>query len=233
MCYALLSVSLLRYNWCCVCVLGGEALWLPCHFLHPLPNDQRGIEDLFYLYNDPSYFQDMLNVVREQRPTYNNAVASSSQLISQVKLLYYRLFMALYQLTGTCVDLVMVNGSWTESHMRNIWWFKRERIVKVFPPCNTEFWKHCRTNTSEMTAREGEDSDEYVMVKAESNVATAAPITVVSLGQFRPEKDHILQVRCALRLVQSVSDHCLQSISPLFGVISSVRDSLLFLSTLY
>lgn len=61
----------------------------------------------------------------------------------------------------------MVNSSWTRSHVSDIW--KSPVIHTVYPPCDvTEFSK--------------------LPLGANKNRH------VVSVGQFRPEKDHQLQV---------------------------------------
>ena len=36
-----------------------------------------------------------------------------------------------------CVQVVMVNSSWTRKHVRQLWW-KLEDPKRVYPPCNTK-----------------------------------------------------------------------------------------------
>lgn len=60
--------------------------------------------------------------VREMRPSYNNDHRiASSQSVSTVKLLYYRLLGYFFSLTGYAVDLAFVNSTWTERHMLEMW----------------------------------------------------------------------------------------------------------------
>ncbi len=47
---------------------------------------------------------------------------------SFAKLVYYRIFAALYGFVGRFADLVMVNSSWTSAHIASIW--------KARPRCN-------------------------------------------------------------------------------------------------
>lgn len=146
----------------------------------------------------------MLNKVREQRPSYNNASAiTSSVSVSRLKLAYYQLFARAYSFVGSCADSVMVNSSWTRAHIAELWGYNdREKQLSaaatqtqkaptstrakvaasantlhlVYPPCNTtDLHKNLTLRRPERTAR-GER-------------------LVVSIGQFRPEKDHFLQLQ--------------------------------------
>jgi alpha-1,2-mannosyltransferase len=66
--------------------------------------------------------QDMLNKVREMRPSYNNDQRiATSRGVSSVKLFYYEILGYLYSLTGYAVDLAFVNSTWTEHHMMQMW----------------------------------------------------------------------------------------------------------------
>ena len=122
----------------------------------------------------------MLQRVREQRPQYNNDVRiSSSVTISIVKLVYYKIFAVFYSLAGHCAHLAFVNGSWTESHISGLWGTTTRkvnggeytpRLAKVFPPCNTE---------------------EFSLL----SLSEKREMIILSVGQFRPEKDHMLQIK--------------------------------------
>ena len=117
----------------------------------------------------------MLKRVREQRPTYNNnSRISSSSAISSLKLVYYQMFAVLYSIAGKCADKAIVNSSWTEGHIRQLWgsskWLPNTVIAKVFPPCNVEHF-------------------------SQVDISAVRQRSIVSVGQFRPEKDHMLQIR--------------------------------------
>lgn len=61
-----------------------------------------------------------------------------SSLLSALKLQYYRAFALAYGFAGRFADVVLVNSSWTEAHIRGLWrWTPPRRIHRVFPPCNT------------------------------------------------------------------------------------------------
>ena len=112
----------------------------------------------------------MLQLVIEQRPSYNNnASITRSATVSLLKRVYYRFFALAYSSSGRCVDLAMVNSSWTQTHIVDLWGYGTN-IVKVFPPCNTTEFRQIP-------------------------LAGRRQRVVLSVGQFRPEKDHMLQLK--------------------------------------
>ncbi|KAF3857199.1 hypothetical protein F7725_009058 [Dissostichus mawsoni] len=70
----------------------------------------------------PTISTDMLSVVRERNPRFNNAdYVSNSLFLSAFKVVYYCLLALLYGMAGSCSDLVMVNSSWTLDHILSLW----------------------------------------------------------------------------------------------------------------
>lgn len=126
----------------------------------------------------PTISTDMLQLVWERRRnSYNhNDSISESRIKTYVKLLYYFFFACLYGLTGSLAEVVLVNSSWTSAHIESLWkWSKwRKRIRLVYPPCRV---RSIKVNTKR----------EHV---------------IVSIGQFRPEKDHNLQIESFRLLLQ-------------------------------
>ena len=118
----------------------------------------------------PTISTDMLALVWSRRPTYNNdSQVTKSLLITYAKTLYYVLFAVAYGFVGSLAVLVMVNSTWTFYHIVSIWRGASKRIKIVFPPCDV-------TNLQNLPL-EGRN------------------LIVISIGQFRPEKDHALQIR--------------------------------------
>lgn len=76
----------------------------------------------------------------------------------------------------------MVNSSWTRKHIRQLWW-KLDEARRVFPPCNT---KSLQTLPLERPQK---------------------PLYIISVAQFRPEKDHALQLE-ALALARKNATRC-------------------------
>lgn len=74
----------------------------------------------------PTISTDMMNKVREQRPSYNNTnVITKSITISYIKLCYYKIFAMLYTWAGSYAQLVMVNSTWTMNHIKQLWFTKQ------------------------------------------------------------------------------------------------------------
>jgi len=117
----------------------------------------------------PTISTDMIGLVASGASTYNNqGDVAKSGLRTKVKLLYYKLFAWLYSRCGNRAEEVMVNSSWTFGHIDHLWAMKEHTTV-VFPPCNTDHLQKIPLgNRSQL---------------------------VISIAQFRPEKNHSLQLQ--------------------------------------
>lgn len=114
---------------------------------------------------------------------FNNAeYISSNPVLSIIKFIYYCVFAIFYGLSGSCSDVIMVNSTWTLDHILALWRAPHHTSV-VYPPCDVQaFLKVPLT----------EDSEDKKDKKCYS---------VVSVGQFRPEKNHQLQIRAFKKLL--------------------------------
>ncbi|XP_051914747.1 GDP-Man:Man(3)GlcNAc(2)-PP-Dol alpha-1,2-mannosyltransferase [Hippocampus zosterae] len=121
----------------------------------------------------PTISTDMLSVVRERNPRFNNpGYISDSLFLSAVKVVYYCLFSLLYGMAGSCSDLIMVNSSWTLEHILSLWQASNRTSV-VYPPCDVSAFL-------DIPLEEDEEQKCH---------------SIISIGQFRPEKDHQLQIK--------------------------------------
>ncbi|XP_017586742.1 PREDICTED: GDP-Man:Man(3)GlcNAc(2)-PP-Dol alpha-1,2-mannosyltransferase [Corvus brachyrhynchos] len=128
----------------------------------------------------PTISTDMLSVVRNQDTRFNNAAfITSSPLFSKFKLVYYYFFAFMYGLVGSCSDVVMVNSSWTLNHILSLWRAGACTSV-VYPPCDVQTFLDIPLEVEKSTS-------EY---------------SIVSVSQFRPEKDHPLQIRAFAKLLK-------------------------------
>ena len=168
-------------------LLGLEALWkfvpdvyidtMGYAFTYPIFRFIGGCKVGCYVHY-PTISTDMLVKVKKREATYNNsAVISQSAFLTNGKLMYYKLFAFLYGLVGKCSSVIMVNSSWTKDHIIEIW-NKQENTWIVYPPCDT----------SELSKLEN---------KSEKSVVKR----VISIGQFRPEKNHTLQIKSFKRFL--------------------------------
>lgn len=149
-----------------------------------------GVRTILAYVHYPTISTDMLRVVFERRPTsFQDGNQSSSILHAAIKCLYYTLFAVLYSLVGGCLcTCVLVNSTWTYQHIHSLWWYAAilDRIRIVYPPCGA-------LNETMMV-----DKGTSMEKKGSSSRARY----IISIGQFRPEKDHILQVRVMQSLLQ-------------------------------
>jgi len=115
----------------------------------------------------PAVSTDMLSFVRSGTAAHNNSgIIARSVLLTGIKVFYYRIFSYAYCLCGKCTHLVMVNSSWTSSHIMSIW--ARQDVHIVFPPAPVE------------------DLMKLPLNSRQNNI--------VSVAQFRPEKRHDFQI---------------------------------------
>ncbi|XP_057292295.1 GDP-Man:Man(3)GlcNAc(2)-PP-Dol alpha-1,2-mannosyltransferase-like [Hydractinia symbiolongicarpus] len=122
----------------------------------------------------PTISTDMLEKVNQREADFNNAqYISQSFLLSNLKNYYYKLFAFCYGFCGRCSDVVMVNSSWTHGHINALWKIPNQTSI-VFPPCDTK-------------ALEEISIDEMESQKVK-------PKQIISVAQFRPEKNHLMQL---------------------------------------
>lgn len=146
----------------------------------------------------PTISKDMLALVWQRRPSYNNnSKITSNTLYSYIKLLYYTLFAICYGIVGSLASLVMVNSTWTYNHIHSLWRFSSKQHI-VFPPCDT----------NDLSALSLDDRKNNI---------------IISIGQFRPEKDHELQIRSFSLLLQMLKQDGIDNINPKLILIGSCR----------
>ncbi|GFT14518.1 GDP-Man:Man(3)GlcNAc(2)-PP-Dol alpha-1,2-mannosyltransferase [Nephila pilipes] len=119
----------------------------------------------------PTISTDMLKNVQTRTVSINNRrYISNSKLFSYCKLIYYQIFAQLYGLVGRRADVIMVNSSWTRGHILQLW-KKPQLTFTVYPPC---------------------DVSEFNCIPLEEHDGKTH---ILSIAQFRPEKNHELQIR--------------------------------------
>ena len=128
----------------------------------------------------PTVSLDMIEKVRSCESSYNNSyIISQNKFLTSMKLNYYRLFAKLYGFAGRRNHVVMVNSTWTHDHIAKLW--RARNIYIIFPPCNT-------TSFVELSLQRRGNR-----------------FGIVSIGQFRPEKDHKLQLRILATFLRKLS----------------------------
>ncbi|XP_051882325.1 GDP-Man:Man(3)GlcNAc(2)-PP-Dol alpha-1,2-mannosyltransferase isoform X1 [Pristis pectinata] len=128
----------------------------------------------------PTISTDMLSVVKDRNPSFNNAAfISNNPILSNLKIVYYYIFAWLYGLVGSCSDVIMVNSTWTLNHILALW-KAGDRTHVVCPPC---------------------DVQTFLDIPLEDD-SKKTEHSIVSIAQFRPEKDHALQIKAFYRFLQ-------------------------------
>ncbi|XVE99795.1 hypothetical protein REPUB_Repub03eG0231700 [Reevesia pubescens] len=126
----------------------------------------------------PTISFDMISRVHQRSYMYNNdALIAKSLLVSSgsehvaIPVQNYLLYSFSLDVWngGSCAHLVMVNSSWTQSHIEKLWKIPK-RIKRVYPPCDTSGLQALSLERSVETPK------------------------IISVAQFRPEKAHGVQL---------------------------------------
>ena len=126
----------------------------------------------------PTISSDMLNRVEAKNSAFNNRqFIAKSQFLTKLKILYYRLFARLYSLSGRCACCVMVNSSWTQAHINELWSLTYRTKI-VYPPCDV-------IKFDTIFDHKKHDENFYI----------------ASVAQIRPEKNHQLQIRALAKFL--------------------------------
>jgi len=157
-------------------VLALEALFKLCpqvyidsmgySFSYPIFRFLAGCEVAAYVHY-PTISTDMVHKVEKGKTDFNNdSNISKSKIRTYLKLIYYYLYSLLYKMMGKIPSVIMVNPTWTYNHIKNLW--NPKDLVILYPPV---------------------DCNKYSKIKLGNRMRK-----VISIGQFRPEKNHLLQI---------------------------------------
>ena len=147
----------------------------------------------------PTISTDMLQLVWERRRTgtYNHqSYIAKSFITTYIKLFYYIWFAILYGCVGSLSTMVFVNSTWTYNHIASLWKYAayRKRIRIIYPPCSLP------SNDDESK------SSTLAMIRNDQR----EPI-ILSIGQFRPEKDHRLQIEAMAQYLRKYHPTCMEN----------------------
>ncbi|CED83419.1 Glycosyltransferase [Phaffia rhodozyma] len=129
----------------------------------------------------PTISTDMLERVRTRQATHTNTHVASSSIRSNLKLIYYRFFALLYTFALGLVGpqgVIWANSTWTKDHLVKL--LGEGNDVKIlYPPCETGALSALELDPGGNGQRER---------------------VILSLAQFRPEKDHPMQLHALAEL---------------------------------
>ncbi|EGN97922.1 glycosyltransferase family 4 protein [Serpula lacrymans var. lacrymans S7.3] len=141
----------------------------------------------------PTISTDMLARVRSRKRWHTNSdVISSSAVLSRGKLLYYRLFMYYYALSLRGASFIMVNSSWTKSHIDSVLQHSDpllDTLHALTPLLALRLLAPSRAPRSAKVVYPACDTREM----AKFGLGGRERV-VLSIAQFRPEKDHAAQL---------------------------------------
>ena len=126
----------------------------------------------------PFISNDMIQKL--QIKSYNNSgLIADNLVLRNFKIMYYKYLSKIYSFCGKCCDLAFTNSTWTNGHIVRSW-TECPSIKIVYPPCDlSPFISRIRIEHK----------------KTDS-------IKVLSLSQFRPEKNHRLQLEIAAQVLK-------------------------------
>ncbi len=61
------------------------------------------------------------NIENNKARFNNNKIIAKSKILSQAKIIYYKISIKLYEKMGDYVDLLYTNSTWTDTHIRRLW----------------------------------------------------------------------------------------------------------------
>ena len=123
---------------------------------------------------------------------------------------YWQAYAHLYSRSGSDVDIVMTNSSWTQAHIQSLWGPYRTKRRKahavevLFPPVAVE------------------DLEEAIELEGPKAISRGK--TLLYVAQFRPEKNHDLILRSFSKMLHSPTEPGTNGAAKLV-LIGSVRDS--------
>lgn len=141
----------------------------------------------------PTISTDMLESLDPTSPLGAHGVnaGQGSGAKGAVKRFYWKLFALAYAWTGTSVDVVMTNSTWTQNHIQKLWGPPRARAAKpnpiavVYPPVAvTELETEVDVSPASEARREK---------------------VLLYIAQFRPEKNHQLVLQAFAEFVRTGS----------------------------
>ena len=155
-----------------------------CPFVLPVGKFLTGAKVAAYIHY-PTMSNDMFAKIESRKADYNNReIFTKNSFLFAMKISYYKFFLFLYRACGWFTDIAVANSNWTGSRIEAVW--HRKKVDVLYPPAAIGSGDQIKDITA------GED-------KARRKV-------LVSLAQFRPEKNHRLQISVFAKVLAKVPD---------------------------
>ncbi|KAF5367020.1 hypothetical protein D9758_003860 [Tetrapyrgos nigripes] len=171
----------------------------------------------------PIIHEDMVSRVKSRKQWHTNTGRiANSEMLSSGKILYYRFLLYYYSLSLRRTSFIMVNSSWTQNHVNAIlnhsdWTF--DLIHLLIPPLGLiklflgyEWFSKKNGDGQPKDAPSGSSSGRrearIVYPPVDPKEMVKFPLegrekVILSLAQFRPEKDHPTQLGAFAKLLKA------------------------------
>ena len=159
-------------------------------FTYPIARYIYGCTVYAYVHY-PTISTDMLSRVSQQQNKYNT-------IKYNCKLLYYNIFAKLYRLVGSCSELNMCNSTWTYNHIIQLWSNPKHTHI-VYPPVDVSTLIELPLNKVRPFVENKRNS---LNDNSNNDITKYRHPIIVSIGQFRPEKNHSLQLHAFSSFLQ-------------------------------
>ncbi|CAG0916366.1 unnamed protein product [Notodromas monacha] len=162
----------------------------------------------------PTISSDMISKLDGREVAHNNRKwIAKNRILCELKQGYYVLFARIYGWMGRKADVCMVNSSWTKGHVDQLWWNDvgmRSRAALVHPPCNPERFSQLRRINFDAASDHSQDT-----------------CVIVSVAQFRPEKNHSLQLNAFREFLRALNEEPVDKLKaePKLVLIGGCRDN--------
>ncbi|KAK0540631.1 asparagine-linked glycosylation protein [Tilletia horrida] len=163
----------------------------------------------------PTISTDMLERVKSRTAGHtNDASVAGSTWKTHAKLIYYHLFASAYSFSLARANTIVANSSWTKAHLDTLLFGKphnkrAQPIPAVTGAADSAEARQDRVLRQALDARRGKKKREVEIVypPCDTTAFSAFPLEgpaegeereaglLVSLAQFRPEKEHATQIR--------------------------------------
>ncbi|CAD6886605.1 unnamed protein product [Tilletia controversa] len=164
----------------------------------------------------PTISTDMLERVKNRTAGHtNDASVAGSKWKTVAKLIYYHIFAYAYSYSLSRADAVVANSSWTKAHLDSLLFGKPRRQARPKPvlassstsTSTSDSTGLAKTNKKSAVQWKSKKAVEIVYPPCDTTAFSAFPLEgpaegesreaglIVSLAQFRPEKEHATQIR--------------------------------------
>jgi len=150
-----------------------------CPFTLPVAKILTGAKVSAYIHY-PTMSNDMFDKIQSRKSDFNNRkIFTTFTPFFWAKILYYKTFLFLYRICGWFTDIVVANSNWTGSRIEDVWHLPSVKVL--YPPAAIGSGFPIKDISA------GEDKGRRQVL--------------VSLAQFRPEKNHKLQISVFRRVL--------------------------------